>query len=530
MQKAASREVLWLGSLVLLVCAFWIPVLNVQPYLSPGDMGRDLYAFQETLRGHWPCRDYWWQYGPLMLLYYAFWFLVGGVNMVSVRVGLGVLYLLSSLLTYRTLRLFTSPAIAFLSSLAFLSLNMTWTFNHVGAFPFLILSIFSLWKFFLTHQTRWCYLGLLCLVFVASIKINTGLTSFSALYASLLLFCGFFQWKHFETPLDRKHFVFLPLIFSILVFATYAFVYRGVSLDWIDQCLTIAPKYRTWAYSPWTNFKHLILRFVVWQRSRLFWVGAFLAFGVLGNFGLRKRRLLEGEKEVLLAIMGSLFLFGLANSIEYFTTEGMIYRFDFWFFPVFVLWMGLFAEGASFLFGRRAKKFLGGLIFLLLLLIPFQNLKQAYAWRTPERYLNSPEGRVYVGSPPSLAQVLNEGTDFIIRHTKPSQEILAIPYDPLYCFLSNRRHAVRELMFMENNLIKEKQEEEIIQQLEVKQVPLIIFTNRYRSIEGGVGYFGKTHCQKLARYVFDRYEEVRTFGPWKVDSGFHAIKVLRRKS
>lgn len=523
-----SKDHLSLAGLVLIYSFFWVPVLNVLPGIDTGDMGRDLYAFQMTLQNKWPCRDFYWQYGPLMLLYYASWFVIGGVNLISIRMGVGVLYLLSSLSVYRTLRLVASPAVSFLSALTFLNFDMTWTFNHIGAIPFLLLSIFFLWRFFLSPQIKWCYLALFSLAVVASIKINTGLTSFSAFYFSLLCFTGWFGWKFRRSLLSWKHLLLIPVVFGVSVLATYVFLYWGLPVDRVPQCLTVLPAYRV-VISPWVNFKHLVLRFLVWERSRLIFVGIFLVLGTLAGLSLKRCGLTMKERETYPFVMISLFLFGIFNTVEYLMLGDLIYRFDFWIFPVAVLIMGFMAERASRLLGRSLKVLFGALVFVALLWFPFLNLREAYALKVPERYLDFPRGQVYLGGVLSDVKVIQEVTRFVIDNTAPTQEILVITYDILYCFLSDRRHPVREAMFLQWNNFQESQEKEIIQRIEAKQIPFILLSSRYRSPQPGAGRFGETYCRRLAQYIFDHYREIRTFGPWEGEHPFHAVKVLKRK-
>ena len=521
-----QNDFFWLPLLILTVFLFWIPTFNVQPGLSTGDMGRDLYAFSMTLMGKWPCRDFWWQYGPLMPLYYAFWFLIGGVNLFSVRLGLGVIYLLLSVLSYRTLRLFVSPAVAFLAAFAFQSFDMTWTFNHLSALPFLFLSIFCLWKFFLTRERKWSYLGTLALVGAALVKSSAGIYSFAAFYLSLILDGAWHRWE------GRKSLILIPFLFGAFVLGIYIFLYWGISFAWLKQCLTVGPEYRSWAASPWINFVHLVLRFTVWERRRLLGVAAGFIFGIFGFLGLKKQKLSSFQKQTYAFVILSLLFFAAANSADYFLMEGLIYRFDFWIFPFLVFFMRLCAEWASCLLTRPAKILVGLLLFLGLSGVPLQNVRAATASKIPERYLDFPHGKVYLGSPLSDVDALKKGTHFILEHTRPEEFLLAIPYDALYCFFSGRQHAVRELIFMEHMHLSEKQEEDIIAQLEIKKVPFVIFSNRYRSEEGGVGYFGKTHCRKLAQYLLDHYQEVQTYGAdWETADPrqLHAIKILQRK-
>lgn len=518
-------------SLFLIYLSYWVPMIRIQLSLTPGDMGRDLYAFESVLHGFRPCRDYWWQYGPLMLLYYAFWFLVGGVNLLSVRIGLGGIYFLCGFFSYASLRLFTSAPVAWLASLAFLNFPMGWTFNHIGAVPFLLASVFCLWKFFLTRSLRWPYWGVLALALATLVKTSIGIPCFLAFFVSLLAHNEFLRWRRTDPPpLAGKHYLFLGLLFFIFVGGIYTAMYAGLSLRELQQCLTIGPQYRRTLSSPWMNVKHLILRFVVWERIRLWGLGAFSLSMILAGLAFKKRKMTGPQRDAILAAGMSLVFYTLASSAEYITMGEVIYRFDFWFIPVLILVLGFLGEYVSSLFSRRWKITFGALIFLALVGVPFWNVKEAFAHtKVPERYLNFPRGGVYVGGPLVSLRTIQDGSQFMKENAAKDQTFLAVPYEPLYCFLSERRHALSEMIFMVHMQIREDDEEKWIRELEAEQVPWVLISNRYRSGEPGIGEFGKTHCKKLAAYIFDHYREVRTFGPWDSDPDkIHAIKVLKR--
>lgn len=533
MASVERQDIFWFMALVFLDALFLGATLNVQPILSPGDMGRDLYAFQQAFEGHRPCRDYWWQYGPLMPFYYAFWFAVSGVSILSVRMGLAIILLLCSLITYRSLRLFVSPSIAFLLALPYLGLDITHTFNHVGAFPFLVLVIFSLGQFFLTRRILWCYLAAPALLAIALVKISSGLASFAAFTVIFCMDC-FSIWIGGEYAALRsrlRHLFFIVLIFGAAVAGIYGLMYRGLSCGQVDQCLTltVGQRFRHLGdVTPWTALKHLIQWFLIWDQARFLSLMAFFMLTILGLFGLRRQKILAGERWLYFRVLGAALLMGLANAADYFV-DGKIQRFDFWLFPMLLFLLGLLTEWAGFLFAPRMRSFLGALAFLCLLWIPFRNAAQAVGLRTAERYLDIPHGRVYLGGSLSDIETIKSTSRFIMEKTRKDDVILAMPYDPLYCFLSGRRHAVRELMFMQHMEGSAEEEAEIIREIEAKRPPLFLLSNRYRSQELGMGYFGETHYRKLAKYLFEHYREVQSFGPWDGEpAGLHAVKIFKR--
>ena len=507
-----------------------MPLVDIYRFYSPGDTGRDVYAFQMAFEGKLPCRDYWWQYGPLMPFYYAFWFLLTGVNLLSVRIGLDVLLFLCAFLSYMTLRIFVYPSIAFLFSLSFLSFYAGYTLNHIGCFPFLILSVFSLWKFFLTHRTRWCYVGIFAVIGTALVKTTAGIASLFAFLASLLLYNLLSKQKdpNGRFPLDPIHLLYVFLIFSAVTFGVYGFLYFGLPLSWVDQCLWLRPYYRNWGILPFgisniDSFSYLL------HGRHLLWHSLFVVVSAFGLWSLRKKNSLLLEGQTLSAVVGSPLLFGLSNAMDYFA-DGMAFRIHFWAFPMQVLLMGLFGGWATSAFTSKTRAvFLGG-VFFSLLLIPLRNLQVTLPYRTPERYLDLPHGHVYLGGALSVLESVREGSRFILENTTEGQQILAVPYDALFCFLSGRRQAIRELHFYNETPISERRQREIVAQLETKRVPLIILAQ--------VGSLGRNHhsgflgknCEKLHRYIFRHYEKVRTFGTLMADSpSTYPIVILKRK-
>ena len=530
------------AAILLLYLLLWAPLVTVEPPLTPGDMGRDLYAAWMAFEGKWPCRDYWWQYGPLMPSYYASWFHLAGVNLLSIRIGLGILLLLTSLISYGVLRCFTSRPVAFLASLAFLSLDVTYslghirlrdlvyTFNHLGTFPFLFLSIASLWKYFQTREIRWGYGSAAALIGVSLVKYSASLTSLGALLVSLFVSQFVPGTDRSKSRLDGKHFFLIPLLVGGFMAGTYGFLYHGISSGQVNQCLTMGRQYAASVEPPLVLAKNLVQWFLFWDRERLIWLAGFFFLGFMGILGLGRGSVSQEKRGVILLAAMSAFFFGSANSLEYFLVlDGSIHRVDFWFFPMLVLLMGLWAEWASRLFSRGGRIVLWWLTFFAMLTIPAINLREARAWRTPERYLDLPHGRVYLGGSQENVGVIREASRWIARETGPEDEILAIPYDPLYCFLAGRRQAVPELNFLAQMHFSSADEERIIGTLDSKKVPVVLLSNRSRSGEGVAGELGKTHLKRLEKYLFENYEEVKTFGPWEGNPlREHAVKIFRR--
>ena len=93
--------------------------LVYQPFLASGDHGRDLYAFEATMRGQLPYKDYWWVYGPLTPYYYSIFFKLFGVAISSVLLGKFLLNLAAGIFFFATLSFFIPSMFAYVATLWF---------------------------------------------------------------------------------------------------------------------------------------------------------------------------------------------------------------------------------------------------------------------------------------------------------------------------------------------------------------------------------------------------------------------------
>jgi hypothetical protein len=118
------------------------------------------------------------------------------------------------------------------------------------------------------------------------------------------------------------------------------------------------------------------------------------------------------------------------------------------------------------------------------------------------------------------------------ENVEKDQKIIAMPYDSLYCFLSDRGSAVRpQEMFMYRHP-SERQERRIIEQIDRENIQWVVLSNRYRSTERGLGTFGQTHCRLLSEYISGHFRPVVTYGPWEKNPSEwiknHAVMILKR--
>src|SRR5262245_32354816 len=182
----SCAQVLLLMAVGILI---YYPSLDVMPYISEGDIGRDLYAYEMTLEGKIPYRDYFYNYGPLMPYYYALFFKAFGFKISSILLGRVILNLICGWLIFESLRLFFRPLAAMLGTWWYWSFNQdfTFTFNHTGGVCLLLLIIYCLLQ--RTIQPKPFTTGVIvaALFLLLLVKLNIGLAALLATGISYVL-------------------------------------------------------------------------------------------------------------------------------------------------------------------------------------------------------------------------------------------------------------------------------------------------------------------------------------------------------
>ena len=150
------------------------PFTDFQYYLSQEDHGRDLYAFEQTITGAKPYKDYWWVYGPLMPVYYSLIDRWLGINIHSILAGEMFLRLFSGLFIFLTLCVFFSPLIGLSAAVWFwvFSEDFFFTYNHSGGITMLTLIVYALFLYLKNPRADYLILGLIGIFLLSLIKIN----------------------------------------------------------------------------------------------------------------------------------------------------------------------------------------------------------------------------------------------------------------------------------------------------------------------------------------------------------------------
>ncbi|MFA5089133.1 MAG: hypothetical protein WC552_08910, partial [Candidatus Omnitrophota bacterium] len=112
------------------------------------------------------------------------------------------------------------------------------------------------------------------------------------------------------------------------------------------------------------------------------------------------------------------------------------------------------------------------------------------------------------------------------------ESFLALPFDPLYYFLTGKDSPTRQLIFFEHFNIFEQQQRDVIAELEKNNTTYVVLSNRSVLSAPGMGIFGQTYCQILADYLQRDFAAVASFGDWAVPAGWaenHATRIYKRR-
>jgi len=526
---------------VFLILSFWAgiwaltPELNFQTTLAQGDHGYNLYAFDRTAQGAVPYKDYNWPYGPLMPYYYTGLLLLFGKTIASVLLGQTLLILTAGILVYLTLAVFISPFLAFISAIWFWAFRpeFLFTYNHYGALTLALAALYYLFSHIKTSQKQNIAAALFCCLLIILIRPNMGIAAAAAALISWIL-----------TPasadkLSRKKKFFLAAMFLtsavILPVTIYRLLTHSLPAETATQLPSIYLGYLQNCLTQWPVFLKLFrLHFQGWTNSLTPYSSEFFLIILILIFLIRlaaihpRTTLPPGQKRSFLLALITTVLFALFFLHEYLieaNTWRLAWSAPFWLIGMFLL-IGLAAADLK----KSLLVMLGAMLFF----IPLKNLAADHRIIAEKKnaglYLALPKAQIYVGNSQSWINTVAQTADFLNQTLRPGETFLALPYEPLYYFLTGRESPSREVFLIGG--ISAQTEKEIIAALKDAHIRYVIVSNRIHSSERKYGGFGKAYGRELNNYIEGNFETVKTFGQWEAQALWaegHAIKILARK-
>lgn len=518
------------------------PFLSFQGFLSQGDHGRELTCFEAVSQGKIPYRDFFWNYGPLPLYYYAFCLKVFGTTINSVLAGRMLLNLLSGLLIFRSLALFVPLRYVFLGTIWFWFFNpdFHFTYCYTGGMTLFLAESYCLLSYIKNARRSYLVMALASVFLLCLVKINVGLAALIGLLGAVPLIDIWLSRSGCQAP--KTFYLVAGLVLPVLVLLTYAAFLYTLPLHAMFQCFPYLPNPTTetkipYTYSAAAGFRWWIaanFRNVVYS-----WKNAIMAFLIWSSVGLTGQWLASAgfqkstkpsEKKTFVAAVGVLGILYFL-SLHEFLKSGIPYRAA-WGQPFIFLLIFLFlGTGLS-----RINKHVQTLLILSLLLLVVTThltyLRQLTVFKNSGKFFTSPRGELILANPPAWIHTVQETTNYLKQHLGADETFFSIPYEPLYYFLTGRRCPTwLYTFFTPYGHVLSVQEGQIIEDLSRRRVNYVLISNQQTSPESSLGMFGVNYGRLLARYIGQNFSEVAHFGDWDVPAGWvegHAVKIFKR--
>lgn len=521
--------------LTIFAACLLVPNFNFHPMLAQGDHGRDLYAFQQTLQGDKPYRDYWWVYGPLMPYYYASFLKIFGNTISSVLIGKSFLITFSTVIFYLILELIVSRPLALLASMWFILYNppLFFTFNHYGAIPLMLIICYCVFKYLKSPHSRYLWLASFASILLGLVKINFGIANFVCFWI-----CIYLIDKFNHNPANKhRRWIFINSSLILLISLTVIYIYFlwGLKTHEIRQCLPYLSADHPYHLGPLISSYLLIQGIVInifsdYSNMAMAFLILVTLWQTICLIFIKKSEVAEKRNVALTIIILSLFY--VFNLHEY-LSSGVTYRW-FWTKPFNMLLMFAVIGFGLRTIAKLAQFTLYGCLLLVITIRVTIMYDQVRMFKNHSQLLDLKKANIYVGNPGDWVYTVTYATKILNLNLKSDELFLALPYEPLYYYLTDKKSPTRQLIFFEHIKIPKQQEESIIEEIKNKNVRWVLISNRMRSFdEEGMGEFGVTYCPLLAKYIFDNFEEVAEIGNWKMPSGWawnHAARIYRKKN
>ena len=514
------------------------PYHDFQLHLAQGDHGQNLYCFRKTLEGARPYQDYWWVYGPLMPYYYCLFFRLFGVSIHSVLVGYVTLQFLAGIFVFWALRIFIPHYMAFAGAVWFWVFNspFEFTYNHAGGILTMVIIILILFRYIKEQNDRYLFLGFFAIIILSLIKINFGFSCFISQVLSVYMIDRFYKRKPFHKRC-KWHMISLFIV-PLVIFLIYWILTFGLSIEDLRECFP-------YGYSQFMKADR-VASGSAWQSLILFFEEKF--YGIQKNYlsmpvtvlfvfslGLifyrgRSKKLDEGIKTQLWAVMSTLFIFSIFNLHEFFPS-GVGYR-TFWIKPFEIIGTFIIISGAMRFYPKMLRILLCFVIVWISFFAHYQRYRFVQGFKNPLFYISNKRGQVYVGNSLPWLNTVRFTTRFLLDHLQRDETFLAVVYEPIYYFLTDKDSPHRRFIFLETSNISTREQLSVIRVLEKKKINYVLLSNRCESSEPGVGKFGKTYCHLLSAYLMEHYAPVVVFGEWDKPAEWienHAVMILEKK-
>lgn len=502
------------------------------PIIGQGDHGRDLYAFAQTLNGQIPYQDYWWVYGPLMPYYYALFFKIFGIAIPSILVGKILLTVISGTLIFFALSRLIPVLFAFMAALWFWTFqpDFYFTFNHIGGITCLLALTFCLFSYAIKPRTYYLAIGLFFVFLLSLIKINFGLANLFG----IIVFYRIFDFLHrVPVTVGKKRLAPIAgILIPVLIFAVYFFLLYKLAPFEIRQCMPYMTDDQPYHSTLWKALyamgRAIVFNSLSSPSNKVFAIFT-VTMTILGLTKIisRKTSLIERQQTTtIFLLLGFLYFINLHEYL----LSGVLYR-SYWATPFSTMLLFLVIGYGAKNISSSLQKILFGALFVVVFLQFVNSINIIQSKKIPEQFLTLPRGHVTSGNSEDWFATVKKTTEFLQNKIPANESFFALPYDPLYYYLTDKKSPTRQLIFFEHINIPPEQEMIIIKELEDHHTNWVVLSNRAVSTERGLGILGKTYCPLLEKYLSANFKPVAQFGQWKYQARWgsnHSTQILKR--
>ncbi len=445
----------------------------------------------------------------------------------SILLAKMILQICSGILIFLVLKRTCDWILAFIASLWYciFAPNFSYTFNHDGAILLILGAFYFLMRFYSDRKNIDLWAAIVLTAVCSLVKLNFGLISF----AGVMGISFFLMDKSISRT--KKLWLAAWICVPLFVVVVYVLFLRGLNVAEIRQCLPFFSSDRP---------IHLPLSEIIGSYSlavirNIMTTPASLFFALIFNFSIVQCFLstIKASREEFAAfwIPPAMTLIFLALMFHEYFFSGVAYR-TFWIFP--------FTNLLIFMMIGRAFKTMSPLIKIMLYVALCSVIWMKMAstdeivrqLKVQEQWIPHKNAQIYTSNSQDWRWSVFSAVHYLKANRREHETLLAIPYDPLYYYLTETRSPSRMTIFFEHIHITTQQEKGIIRELEENNTQFIVLSSRSFSVKKWLGQFGKDYGTLLYPYVMDNFSLAASFGDWNQEAGAiepHAVQIYRRK-
>ncbi|MBZ0307259.1 MAG: hypothetical protein K8I82_14425, partial [Anaerolineae bacterium] len=402
----------------------------------------------------------------------------------SVLTGKALLSFLSGLFCFLAVARFASPLLGLTTAVFFWAYfpDFFYSYNHTGGITCFLAIIYLLFSYFKDPRRSYVYAGFGSLLLLCLIRVNMGIALLFGFVAVLFMTDKLFDREH-----SRKN-IKLYIWGSVFVLGVSGLIYwlmlHSLPGYAIKQCMPYFNKTYHAESDPDPFFKYGMyfsyIRDLVASNPRFLFILILLLICSARSvmFFLQTPVDLTRKNPLHFSLGVTLFLLALVSH-EFFM-GAHLYRVN-WTSPYQMLFFALAIHFGT----RNMKPSLQHVLVSCVLLVALLDLFNYYGrinqnFKIPEQYLHAPKAKIYVGNRQAWIRTVENISLYLNEHLAPEETFFALPYEPLYYYLTNRKSPSWHVLLMKGSNINAVQEREMMDAVKDPRVKYVVLSNRYR--------------------------------------------------